>query len=115
MIRVVNLEKSFGEKEVLKGVKTQIEDGSVVVIIGPSGSGKSTFLRCLNRLEEVNSGQIFYDDEEITSKGVDIDRIRQHIGMVFQHFNLFPHKTILENITIAPISLKIMSVDEANR
>jgi len=86
-----------------------------VVLIGPSGSGKSTLLRCLNNLEEVDSGQIFYDDIELTSKTVDIDKMRQHIGMVFQHFNLFPHKTILENITLAPINLKLMNKEDAEK
>ena len=115
MIKVSNLKKSYGDKLVLKEVNTEIQDGSVVVVIGPSGSGKSTFLRCLNRLEEVDSGKIFYDEIELTSKTVDIDKMRQHIGMVFQHFNLFPHKTILENITLAPISLNLMSKEEAEK
>ena len=115
MIKVSNLKKSYGDKLVLKEVNTVIQDGSVVVVIGPSGSGKSTFLRCLNRLEEVDSGKIFYDDIELTSKTVDIDKMRQHIGMVFQHFNLFPHKTILENITLAPVSLNLMSKADAEK
>ena len=115
MIKVSNLKKSYGDKLVLKEVNTEIQDGSVVVVIGPSGSGKSTFLRCLNRLEEVDSGKIFYDDIELTSKTVDIDKMRQHIGMVFQHFNLFPHKTILDNITLAPVSLNLMSKEDAEK
>jgi hypothetical protein len=115
VIKVSNLKKSYGDKLVLKEVNTEIQDGSVVVVIGPSGSGKSTFLRCLNRLEEVDSGKIFYDDTELTSKTVDIDKMRQHIGMVFQHFNLFPHKTILDNITLAPISLNLMSKEDAEK
>jgi amino acid ABC superfamily ATP binding cassette transporter, ABC protein len=115
VIKVSNLKKSYGDKLVLKEVNTEIQDGSVVVVIGPSGSGKSTFLRCLNRLEEVDSGKIFYDDIELTSKTVDIDKMRQHIGMVFQHFNLFPHKTILENITLAPVSLNLMSRADAEK
>lgn len=115
MIKVSNLKKSYGDKLVLKEVNTEIQDGSVVVVIGPSGSGKSTFLRCLNRLEEVDSGKIFYDDTELTSKTVDIDKMRQHIGMVFQHFNLFPHKTILDNVTLAPISLNLMSKEDAKK
>ena len=115
MIKVSNLKKSYGDKLVLKEVNTEIQDGSVVVVIGPSGSGKSTFLRCLNRLEEVDSGKIFYDDTELTSKIVDIDKMRQHIGMVFQHFNLFPHKTILDNVTLAPISLNLMSKEDAEK
>lgn len=115
MIKVSNLKKSYGDKLVLKEVNTEIQDGSVVVVIGPSGSGKSTFLRCLNRLEEVDSGKIFYDDIELTSNTVDIDKMRQHIGMVFQHFNLFPHKTILENITLAPVSLNLMRKADAEK
>lgn len=115
MIKVSNLKKSYGDKLVLKEVNTEIQDGSVVVVIGPSGSGKSTFLRCLNRLEEVDSGKIFYDDIELTSKTVDIDKMRQHIGMVFQHFNLFPHKSILDNITLAPVSLNLMSKEDAEK
>jgi len=115
VIKVSNLKKSYGDKLVLKEVNTEIQDGSVVVVIGPSGSGKSTFLRCLNRLEEVDSGKIFYDDIELTSKTVDIDKMRQHIGMVFQHFNLFPHKSILDNITLAPISLNLMSRADAEK
>ena len=115
MIKVKNLKKSYGDKVVLKDISTDIDDGSVVVLIGPSGSGKSTLLRCLNNLEEVDSGQIFYDDIELTSKTVDIDKMRQHIGMVFQHFNLFPHKTILDNITLAPVNLRLMSKEDAEK
>lgn len=115
MIKVKNLKKSYGDKVVLKDISTDIDNGSVVVLIGPSGSGKSTLLRCLNNLEEVDSGQIFYDDIELTSKTVDIDKMRQHIGMVFQHFNLFPHKTILENITLAPVNLKLMNKEDAEK
>lgn len=115
MIRVEKLKKSYGKKEVLKEVSTVINDGEVVVVIGPSGSGKSTFLRCLNRLEEINEGKIFYNDIEITDKDVDIDKLRQKIGMVFQHFNLFPHKTIMENITLAPINIGIMNKEEAEK
>ena len=115
MIKVKNLKKSYGDKVVLKDISTDIDDGSVVVLIGPSGAGKSTLLRCLNNLEEVDSGQIFYDDIELTSKTVDIDKMRQHIGMVFQHFNLFPHKTILDNITLAPVNLKLMSKEDAEK
>ena len=115
MIRVEKLKKSYGKKEVLKEVSTVINDGEVVVVIGPSGSGKSTFLRCLNRLEEIDEGKIFYNDIEITDKDVDIDKLRQKIGMVFQHFNLFPHKTIIENITLAPINTGIMNKEEAQK
>ena len=113
MITIKNLVKSYGEKKVLKSLSTVIEDGKVVVVIGPSGSGKSTFLRCLNKLEQVNGGQIFFNDVQITDENVDIDKIRQKIGMVFQHFNLFPHKSIIDNITLAPINLGIMNKKES--
>ena len=113
MITIKNLVKSYGKKEVLKSLSTVIEDGKVVVVIGPSGSGKSTFLRCLNKLEQVNGGQIFFNDVQITDENVGIDKIRQKIGMVFQHFNLFPHKSILDNITLAPINLGIMNRKES--
>lgn len=113
MISIKNLVKSYGKKEVLKSLSTVIEDGKVVVVIGPSGSGKSTFLRCLNKLEQVNGGQIFFNDVQITDENVDIDKIRQKIGMVFQHFNLFPHKSIIDNITLAPINLGIMNKKES--
>lgn len=113
MITIKNLVKSYGKKEVLKSLSTVIEDGKVVVVIGPSGSGKSTFLRCLNKLEQVNGGQIFFNDVQITDENVDIDKIRQKIGMVFQHFNLFPHKSIIDNITLAPINLGIMNKKES--
>ena len=113
MIDVKNLEKSFGTNKVLKGITTTIEKGDRVVIVGPSGSGKSTFLRCLNLLEKPTSGQIFLDGVKITDKDTDINKIRQKMGMVFQQFNLFPHLTIEENITIAPVRLKIMGKEEA--
>ena len=103
MIRVSNLHKSFGKNDVLKGIDEHIEKGEVVVVIGPSGSGKSTFLRCLNLLEEPTSGKIIFEGNDITDKKVDINKIREKMGMVFQQFNLFPHKTVLENLTIAPI------------
>ncbi|WP_456370645.1 amino acid ABC transporter ATP-binding protein [Geoglobus sp.] len=115
LLRVENLHKRFGDLHVLKGVNLSVEKGEVVVIIGPSGSGKSTLLRCINRLEEPTSGRIFLDDEEITSDRVDINRIRQRIGMVFQQFNLFPHLTAIENVTLAPIKVKGMDKDEAYR
>lgn len=115
MISVKNLVKNYEHKEVLKSLNTTIEDGKVVVVIGPSGSGKSTFLRCLNKLEEVNSGQIFFNDIEITDKNVKIDSLRQKIGMVFQHFNLFPHKTIIDNITLAPINLGLMNKKDSEQ
>ena len=114
MIRTENLVKSFdGKKLVLNGITETIEKKEKVVVIGPSGSGKSTFLRCLNLLETPTSGKIFFKDEEITAPKVDINRIRTNMGMVFQHFNLFPHMTILENISFAPINLKIQSKEEA--
>ena len=111
MIRTEEIKKQYGDKPVLNGITTHIEQGEVLVIIGPSGSGKSTFLRCLNLLEEPTSGKVFFKDQCINGKGVDLDRVRQHLGMVFQHFNLFPHLTVLENITIGPIQLK--KVDKA--
>ncbi len=106
MIEIKNLNKSFGNNHVLKGITTTIKQGEVVVVIGPSGSGKSTFLRCLNKLEDITSGDIIFEGTNITDKKVDISIHRQKMGMVFQHFNLFPHLTILENITIAPIKVK---------
>lgn len=114
MIVINDLKKSFGEVEVLKGITKTIDKGEVVVIVGPSGSGKSTFLRCLNMLEDVTSGEVFLDGEKINDHKTDINRIRQKMGMVFQHFNLFPHFTILENITYAPVKLKKLSKHEAN-
>ena len=106
MIRTVDLRKSFGQLQVLKGVSQTIQKGEVVSIIGPSGGGKSTFLRCLNLLEKPESGQIFFEGKQITGKHVDIDTHRQKMGMVFQHFNVFPHLTVAENITMAPVLLK---------
>ena len=114
MIRTVNLHKSFGQLQVLKGVSETIQKGEVVSIIGPSGGGKSTFLRCLNLLEKPESGQIFFEGKEITGKHVDIDIHRQKMGMVFQHFNVFPHLSVSENITMAPMLLKGKSQAEAN-
>jgi len=113
MIQVKNIYKSFGKLEVLKGINCRIAPREVVCVIGPSGSGKSTLLRCINQLESVNSGQIFIDEEEITSPHTNINKVRQQVGMVFQLFNLFPHKTTLENITMAPIKIKGMPKDEA--
>ena len=115
MIRVNNLHKSFEKNEVLKGINEHIEKGEVVVVIGPSGSGKSTFLRCLNLLEEPTSGEIVFEGNSITDKKVDINKIREKMGMVFQQFNLFPHKTVLENLTIAPIKVKGISKAEAEK
>ena len=114
MIKTVDLRKSFGQLQVLKGVSETIEKGEVVSIIGPSGGGKSTFLRCLNLLEKPESGQIFFEGKEITGKHVDIDLHRQKMGMVFQHFNVFPHLSVAENITMAPMLLKGKSQAEAN-
>lgn len=113
MINVRNLYKSFGKNEVLKDINETIKKGEVVVIIGPSGSGKSTFLRCLNLLEEPTSGVINFEGEDITDKNVDINKIREKMGMVFQQFNLFPHKTVMENLTIGPTKIKNISNDEA--
>ena len=113
MIKVNNLKKIFGELEVLKGIDEHIIKGEVVVVIGPSGSGKSTFLRCLNLLETPTEGEIFIDDEKINDPKVDVNRIRQKMGMVFQHFNLFPHLTILKNVTLAPVTLKKMTKEQA--
>lgn len=115
MIKVCNLEKSFGDNHVLKGIDYEIKQGEKIVVIGPSGSGKSTFLRCLNLLETPTGGEVYFDGECITDKKCDINKVRQHMGMVFQHFNLFNNKTILENITLAPVNLKIMSKDEAKK
>lgn len=114
MIVVKNLHKSFGHLEVLKGIDCQIAPSEVVCVIGPSGSGKSTFLRCINQLEPANKGHIFIDGEELTHPQTDINKIRQQVGMVFQLFNLFPHKTTLENITMAPIKVKGMNSGEAH-
>ena len=114
MIKTVNLHKSFGNLHVLQGVDQTIHKGEVVSIIGPSGGGKSTFLRCLNLLEKPEKGQIFFDGEDITGKKVDIDKHRQKMGMVFQQFNVFPHLTVAENITLAPKMLKGKSEAEAN-
>ena len=113
MISVKNLCKSFGDHQVLKDINEHIAPGEKIVIIGPSGSGKSTFLRCMNLLERPTSGQIIFDGIDITDPKTDINKVRQHMGMVFQHFNLFPHKTIMENITIAPVRLKLMKSEEA--
>lgn len=106
MIRINNLTKSFGDNHVIKGISTEIKDGEVVVVIGPSGSGKSTFLRCLNRLEEADGGEIIFEGVDVNKKDTNIEKVREDMGMVFQSFNLFPHKTVLENITMAPILVK---------
>jgi polar amino acid transport system ATP-binding protein len=113
MIKVKNLHKKFGDLVVLDGIDEHIEQGEVVVVIGPSGSGKSTFLRCLNLLETATEGEIYVDDELITAPKVNVNRIRQKMGMVFQQFNLFPHLSIMDNITLAPVLLKKMTKEEA--
>lgn len=115
MIKVKNLHKKFGDLTVLDGIDEHIEQGEVVVIIGPSGSGKSTFLRCLNLLEKATDGEIYVDDERINAPKVNVNRVRQKMGMVFQQFNLFPHLTIMDNITLAPVLLKKMTKEEAVR
>ncbi len=115
MVQVKNLKKDFDDLEVIKDMSLDIYEGEVVVLIGPSGSGKSTFLRCINRLEESTSGSIIVDGIDITDKHTDINKARENIGMVFQHFNLFNNKDVLNNITLAPVELKIMSKEEAEK
>ncbi|HIT84846.1 MAG TPA: amino acid ABC transporter ATP-binding protein [Candidatus Ornithomonoglobus intestinigallinarum] len=115
MIEVKGLCKSFGELEVLKSIDQHIEQGEKVVIIGPSGSGKSTFLRCLNLLETPTGGDIYIDGERVTDKGVDINRVREKMGMVFQQFNLFPHLSVMDNITLAPMKVKGMAREDAEK
>ena len=115
MIIVKNLHKKFGDLSVLNGIDEHISPGEVVVVIGPSGSGKSTFLRCLNLLEEVTEGEIYVDDQMINAPKVNINEVRQKMGMVFQQFNLFPHLTIMENITLAPVLLKKMTKEQAEK
>ena len=115
MIEVKDLHKSFGQLNVLNGVSINIKKGEKVVVIGPSGSGKSTFLRCLNRLEEPSAGQVIFEGFDFTDKKTNIHKHRQKMGMVFQHFNLFPHLTVLQNITLAPTTLKLQTKEEANK
>ena len=115
LMKVENLQKHFGENKVLDGITTEIHKGEVVAIIGPSGSGKSTFLRSLNLLEVPTGGRILFENVDITDPKVDINRHRQKIGMVFQQFNLFPHKTVKENIMLAPVTLKLMTPEEASK
>ena len=115
LIQVQNLQKSFDGNVVLDGISTEIHKGEVVAIIGPSGSGKSTFLRSLNLMEEPTGGKILFENVDITDPKVDINRHRQKIGMVFQQFNLFPHKTVKENIMLAPVTLKLMTQEEASK
>lgn len=112
-ITVKGLRKSFGANEVLKGIDVEVREGEVVCVIGPSGSGKSTLLRCLNKLEEITAGHVIVDGFDVTDPKVDINEVRRHVGMVFQHFNLFPHMTVVENIMLAPVELKKASKDEA--
>ncbi len=114
MIETKDLKISFGELKVLKGITQTIKQGEKVVIIGPSGSGKSTFLSCLNLLETPDSGSILFEGNDITSKNADINLVRRQMGMVFQHFNLFPHLTVLKNITLAPVKLKLLSQNQAD-
>lgn len=105
-IRIEGLKKSFGDLLVLNGIDTTVKQGEVVCVIGPSGSGKSTFLRCLNKLEDISGGKVVIDEFDLTDPKVDLDKVRQHIGMVFQHFNLFPHMTVIDNVTLAPLLTK---------
>lgn len=114
-VQVNGLKKSFGDNEVLKGIDLHVASGEVVCIIGPSGSGKSTLLRCLNRLEEINGGNVIVNGTDISQKETNINKVRENIGMVFQHFNLFPHLSVRENITLAPVELGIMSKADADK
>ena len=118
MLKTVNLHKHFGKLKVLNGITTEIQQGEVAAVIGASGSGKSTFLRCLNLLEEPTSGEVIFKGQNLTTKddkNFNINKVREHIGMVFQHFNLFPNMTVLENITLAPIQVKGLSKEEAEK
>lgn len=114
-IRVEHLKKHFGDLEVLKDISVQIQEGEVVCVIGPSGSGKSTFLRCLNGLEEITDGIVIVNGQDITNPKININKVRENIGMVFQHFNLFPHKTVLQNIMMAPVLLKKYNKEQARQ
>ena len=112
-IHVSHLKKNFGDLEVLKDISTDIHEGEVVVIIGPSGSGKSTFLRCMNKLEEITAGEVVVDGANLTGKHIDINKVRENVGMVFQHFNLFPHMNVTQNLMLAPVELKKATKEEA--
>ena len=114
-ISVTHLKKNFGKLEVLKGISLEVKEGEVVCLIGPSGSGKSTFLRCLNRLEKITAGEVIVDGHPISDPNVNINKVRENIGMVFQHFNLFPNMTIKKNITLAPTQLGLMSKEDADK
>ncbi|MBP3087269.1 amino acid ABC transporter ATP-binding protein [Mycolicibacterium fortuitum] len=114
-IRIEGLKKSFGDLVVLDGIDTTISKGEVVCVIGPSGSGKSTFLRCLNKLEDITAGKVTVDGFDLTDRRVDLDKVRQHVGMVFQHFNLFPHMTVIDNVTLAPLLTKKMDKAAAEK
>ncbi|WP_050613469.1 amino acid ABC transporter ATP-binding protein [Bacillus testis] len=114
-LKVSSLKKSYGHLEVLKGIDLEVKEGEVVCLIGPSGSGKSTLLRCMNLLEEVNGGEVIVDDHVLTDRKININKVRENIGMVFQHFNLFPHLTVLENITLSPVELGKKSKEEAKK
>ena len=114
-VSVQHLNKKFGQLEVLKDISVEIKEGEVICLIGPSGSGKSTFLRCLNRLEEITGGKVVIDGHDLTDEKLDINKVRENIGMVFQHFNLFPHMTVKENIMLAPVQLKKMIKEEAEQ
>ncbi|MCP2624839.1 amino acid ABC transporter ATP-binding protein [Mycolicibacterium smegmatis] len=114
-IRIENLKKAFGDLVVLDGITTTVKKGEVVCVIGPSGSGKSTFLRCLNKLEDITDGEVVVDEFDLTDRKVDLDKVRQRIGMVFQHFNLFPHMTVIDNITLAPLLTKKMDKPAAEK
>lgn len=114
-IHVTNLKKNFGKLEVLKDISLDVHEGEVVVLLGPSGSGKSTLLRCLNQLETATDGQIIIDGHDVTDKRTDINKVRENIGMVFQHFNLFNHLTVMDNMTLAPVHLKLMTKEQARQ
>ncbi|WHY64979.1 amino acid ABC transporter ATP-binding protein [Neobacillus sp. SuZ13] len=115
IIKVKNLQKSFGKVEVLKDINAEVQEKEVVCVIGPSGSGKSTFLRCLNRLEEISGGEVVINGQDITDNKININKVRQEVGMVFQQFNLFPHKTVLENITMGPIKIRATEKSAADK